>query len=182
MDRRAARSPRVTSEKPRPRPGPRSGSRSPAHARSREAAIDEAYGTLRRTIGAFHALHRRAAEGEITGAQTLLLRFIAVKGQTSPKGIADALGLTQGTVTSALDKLEEQGLVERTRSEEDRRVVHVTLTPSADEMMGRVEARARTHLGTLFEGWSVEEIRTLEALLEKLSARAWEQCSVGSQD
>jgi DNA-binding MarR family transcriptional regulator len=42
--------------------------------------------------------------------------------------LSERLGLTNSTVSGILDRLENQGLVERTRSKEDRRVVHVKVT------------------------------------------------------
>lgn len=42
--------------------------------------------------------------------------------------IANDLEITMGTLTTAIDKLIRKGYVERSRSEEDRRIVNVSLT------------------------------------------------------
>jgi DNA-binding MarR family transcriptional regulator len=42
--------------------------------------------------------------------------------------LAEAVSLSQATVTTIIDRLEQRGLVERRRSPEDRRVVHACLT------------------------------------------------------
>lgn len=147
-----------------------------AKATQREHSIDQTYTSLRRTIGAFHSLHRGAAKGRFTRADAMLLRVIAGQGSTTPKELAQFLGLTQGTITPAIDRLEARGFVKRSRSTKDRRVVVVKATPLARRTWAAMEREARHQLATLFEGWSLREIDTLRGLLDRLSERAWEEC------
>ena len=46
----------------------------------------------------------------------------------TPSSVAKELMVTLGTVTTSLNNLERKGYIERTRSEVDRRVVHLNLT------------------------------------------------------
>jgi DNA-binding HxlR family transcriptional regulator len=46
------------------------------------------------------------------------------------------LGIDAGAITRMLDRLEAKGLVERVRSETDRRVVHVRLTEAGETRHG----------------------------------------------
>lgn len=48
----------------------------------------------------------------------------------TPAQLMQASMVTSGAISQRLDRLEGTGLVTRTRSEEDARVVHVALTPS----------------------------------------------------
>lgn len=48
--------------------------------------------------------------------------------------IADYLRVAVSTVTGLVDKLEEKKLVRRERSEEDRRVIKIMLTPKGEEI------------------------------------------------
>jgi DNA-binding MarR family transcriptional regulator len=57
-----------------------------------------------------------------------LFEVLAGSGQWSVRRIADALSAPITTISSALDRLERQGLVERKRIAGDRRVVHIELT------------------------------------------------------
>ena len=52
-------------------------------------------------------------------------------GPMTAGALADALGLTSGSVTAMIDRLERGGHVERTRDTVDRRRVIVTLTDDA---------------------------------------------------
>jgi len=103
-------------------------------------------------------------------ADGFLLHFIAMHGEKTPKEIAAFTGLTSGSVTSMLDRLERAGLVERSRSTEDRRVVLVSLSPKSHESLAQTLERAHLDVGRLFVGWTTEEIETFAGLHEKFAA------------
>lgn len=52
--------------------------------------------------------------------------------------VARQMRMTTGAVTIMLDRLERRGLAQRTRDEQDRRRVHVELTPAARERVAAV--------------------------------------------
>ena len=54
------------------------------------------------------------------------------QGELSPSAIARAVSLSQATITSILDRLVQAGLVERIRSETDKRVVLARLTEKGE--------------------------------------------------
>lgn len=66
--------------------------------------------------------------GQISFAQYGLLFGLAGACERSARELADHADLSPATVTQMLDHLETAGLVTRTRSEEDRRVVLTALT------------------------------------------------------
>ena len=142
---------------------------SPAGSR-RPQAIQAAVHAWRRTFGILHKLTHGAAGSEITMADAFLLHFIAMHGEQSPTAIAAFTGLTSGSVTSMLDRLERAGLVQRARSTEDRRVVIVSLTPHSHEKLAETIERAHLGVDRLFVGWATEEIETFAALLEKFGS------------
>ncbi|MNT86221.1 putative HTH-type transcriptional regulator YusO [compost metagenome] len=49
------------------------------------------------------------------------------------------LGVTRGALTGLVDRLEESGLVARCPDQQDRRVVHLALTPQGQTTMAEVE-------------------------------------------
>ena len=55
--------------------------------------------------------------------------------------IAYLLGLEKHSITAVVDKLVADGLVERTRSDEDRRVVHLGLTAAGRELSATVHEK-----------------------------------------
>ncbi|VXC96424.1 MarR family transcriptional regulator [Enterobacterales bacterium 8AC] len=53
----------------------------------------------------------------------------------TPIATAEYLGLTKGTVSQSLNKLESEGWLRKENDSKDKRVVHLVLTPNAKEIM-----------------------------------------------
>jgi DNA-binding MarR family transcriptional regulator len=66
--------------------------------------------------------------GQPSHAQYALLFALAEHGERSARELAERADLTPGTVAQMLEHLEAHGLVARTRSELDRRIVLSSLT------------------------------------------------------
>jgi DNA-binding MarR family transcriptional regulator len=79
-----------------------------------------------------------------------------------------ALMITSGAVTNRLDRLEQRGLVRRTKVAEDRRVVRVRLTAAGRKA---IDAALPDHLAneaTILDALTAAERRQLERLLRKV--------------
>jgi DNA-binding MarR family transcriptional regulator len=64
----------------------------------------------------------------LTGPQLMILREIASRNDITPGKIADAVSLSQATVTGILERMEKRNLLTRKRSEDDKRRSLVRLT------------------------------------------------------
>jgi DNA-binding MarR family transcriptional regulator len=73
-------------------------------------------------------MERQFQEMNITGPQGMLVGMLAHYGEMKISDLSEKLSLSNSTVSGIVDRLEKQGKVERTRSEEDRRVVYVNIT------------------------------------------------------
>lgn len=69
------------------------------------------------------------AEMNLTGSQGMVVGTLAHNGEMKISDISKKMGLSNSTVSGIIDRLEKQGFVERVRSEEDRRIVLVRITP-----------------------------------------------------
>ncbi|MEH6695637.1 MAG: MarR family transcriptional regulator [Hyphomonas sp.] len=67
-------------------------------------------------------------ETGLTSPQLLVLHAVNAQGREKPTDIARTVNLSQGTITSIVDRLERAGLVARERSAEDKRVIEVVVT------------------------------------------------------
>ena len=65
----------------------------------------------------------------LTGPQGMLMGTLGHKGKMKISELSHELGLSNSTVSGMIDRLEKQGMVERIRSSDDRRVVYVDATP-----------------------------------------------------
>lgn len=92
--------------------------------------------SLRRILRAadLHAKQIARATG-LTPSQLLLLQTIRQLGEVAISRVAKEINLTQATVTTILDRLEQRGLVYRQRDSEDKRVVHALLTADGASLL-----------------------------------------------
>jgi DNA-binding MarR family transcriptional regulator len=75
-----------------------------------------------------HRMGNHFKEMKLTGPQGMLMGTLAHHGEMKVSELSEILGLSNSTVSGILDRLENQGLIERTRSKEDRRVVNIKIT------------------------------------------------------
>ncbi len=98
-------------------------------ARKPEDPSQEVLSALRRIIRATDLHSKRLArEVGLTTPQTVVLQAVRDLGEVTSGELSRHVSLSQGTVTTILDRLESRGLIERYRSASDRRVVHSRLT------------------------------------------------------
>jgi DNA-binding MarR family transcriptional regulator len=81
-----------------------------------------------------------ARENGMTPSQLIVLQLLKAQQEMTARQIAEAMHLTQATVTSLLDALQERGWITRTRGEQDRRRVHVRLTKEGARQIERAPA------------------------------------------
>ncbi|MEO0464518.1 MAG: MarR family transcriptional regulator [Pseudomonadota bacterium] len=69
------------------------------------------------------------------------LHMLVSAGASSPSAIQRALGLTSGSVTALLDRLERRELITRQRNRDDRRALLIVAQASAHAMIDEAQAR-----------------------------------------
>ncbi|MFT3666218.1 MarR family winged helix-turn-helix transcriptional regulator [Piscinibacter sp.] len=77
-----------------------------------------------------------------------------------------------GAVTRMVDRLEDKGLIERVRSETDRRVVHLRLTPAGEAAAAHIPHVLAAVNNDLLRGFSEREWKQLCRLIERMTANA----------
>lgn len=117
-----------------------------------------------------HPIHR----GEITPEQYWLLRLLRRKGALSVGELAEALGVTGSSVTTACKRLEKAALVTRERQSDDERMVRVMLTTEGHEHVEAWHQRRREIVLRWLTTLNHEEQETLQHLLERLLEGAGE--------
>ena len=71
----------------------------------------------------------------LTGPQLILLHEIAQSSEITAGEIAQAVSLSQATVTGILERLEKRGLLARKRSEQDKRRIMVSITEAGRQIL-----------------------------------------------
>ena len=100
---------------------------------SQKHPADEVVSTLRKIIRAID-LHSKQLTKKygLTGPQIIVLKEINESPDRPISEIARKVSLSQATVTSILDRLEQQGYAQRHRSQIDKRKVNIVLTEKAE--------------------------------------------------
>jgi len=117
---------------------------------------------LRRVFQVVNEHSKRAMrETGLTGPQLWAIKVIADQGPLRVSDLARRLYLHNATVVGIIDRLEAQGLAQRTRSREDRRVVMVDLTEQGKDMVVRSPEVAQGLLVAGLEKIPREKLETI---------------------
>jgi len=90
--------------------------------------------------------------------QLMLLMDLKLSGSMRITDISERFFITVGAATSMCDKLEEQNLINRIRTKEDRRVVLVELTNIGEE-----------RLTNIFMQFPSEKLHTIDTVLKQVN-------------
>ena len=82
--------------------------------------------------------------------------------------LANRVLMKQPTLTKILDRMEENNLVKRTHSKEDRRSVKISITKKGRDKVAPLLRRAKEHEKDVLEGYSAEEEAVLKQALRTL--------------
>ncbi|MDO8188892.1 MarR family transcriptional regulator [Conexibacter sp. JD483] len=110
-------------------------------AAEREQEREQLADELRRAVGDLMRAERRLRSRDpgrgdgLSYAQVRALLMLDEQQEATAGQLAKAADLTPASVTAMLDALEQREMIERRRSEEDRRVVVVSLTPAGRELL-----------------------------------------------
>lgn len=110
----------------------------------------------------------KGIEIPITSTQIYMLFYIRTKGECMVTDIANYLGVTLGAVTSLVDRLHDFGLVNRFRSEIDRRLVIIKLSEGGEELLKKIDIRRKEVFDYYLKGMDREEIIYLSHMMEKI--------------
>jgi MarR family transcriptional regulator, organic hydroperoxide resistance regulator len=97
-------------------------------------------------------------ELKMTIAQLKSIFFIASRGKTNFKKLADALGVTPPNITGIIDRLVEQGLVSRTENTEDRRIMLLQVTEKGQQLVNTLVENRFLQMNTLMMQLNDEEL------------------------
>lgn len=112
---------------------------------------------------------RRMVQHDLTDAQWKPLWMLKIGRASNAIELAREMGIDAGAVTRMLDRLEGKGLLERVRSEADRRVVHLRLTPAGEAVAKKVPYVLASVNNDFLRGFSEAEFKQLRRLLARMA-------------
>ena len=138
-------------------------------SRSRDVLEENVY---LKVLEVKHVLEREIRElfeeHDLTSRQYNVLRTLYVRGSggLSCQSIGEQLVTSVSDISRLIDRLSEKNLVERQRSEEDRRVVRIHLTEKGKQSCQAVDDRLVQRIEELFDHMEREELEQLNDHLQ----------------
>lgn len=130
---------------------------------------------------AYEAVHSYAMEQisslEICMSDFVILEILLHKGPLPINDIGKRLGLTSGSMTTAIDRLERRELVSRELKEGDRRARYVHLTVAGKRLIKDAFEQHAQALEEIAGNLSKKERETLISLLKKFGKSAQAACN-----
>lgn len=140
-------------------------------SRAERRTLDTFIKLTRCTNSLLARLAERNTIGDLTYSQFAVLEALYHLGPMTQGEVSQKVLKSGSNMTTVIDNLERDGLVQRERDAKDRRVIHVHLTGAGSRML---EAVLPGHVAALVEEFSVlsaNEQETLGALCKKLGTR-----------
>ncbi len=97
----------------------------------------------------------------LTYPQSIVLAILDVDGPMTISALSEASGSAISTISGVLDRLEAMDLVQRSRSDADRRVTYVSVTDRVREYAARARSSAAEQFEQVLGTLSPEELETV---------------------
>jgi DNA-binding MarR family transcriptional regulator len=120
------------------------------------------------------AADRRLAPLELSAAQWAVIASLAGEERKSASDLCKGISYDAGAMTRMLDRLEGKGLIRRSRSPDDRRLVHLELTEEGRAAYPRMRELSLAVANRFLRGFTKAEARQLESLLGRMLENAQE--------
>ena len=146
------------------------------------AYADEVVQLVRRIVRLSHVQSRRMVQRYgLTGPQLLCLQALFRTGEMTPTALARSVELSPATVTGIVHRLEARGMVQRTRSQVDRRSSVLTFTDAAQETFAALPRSLESRFTERLHGLSEDEQATLTEALRSLVQLMGEDSQLSSE-
>lgn len=97
-----------------------------------------------------------------------IIDAVGIREQKNMSTVAKVLNVTVGTLTIAVNNLVKKGYIQRMRSQEDRRVVLISLTETGEKAYHHHKDFHEKMVLAVLKGLNVEETEALTTALTKL--------------
>ena len=110
------------------------------------------------------------------------LSFLSIHGVLTPKEISRYTGLTTGSTTTMLDRLEKAQFITRKPNPNDRRGTLIEINPKWTETVAPLVTGIQKEQAELIESYSEEELEVIEDFLTRFANNVKEQITKIEQD
>ena len=134
-------------------------------------------GTLEWQVRAFVILMNQKRENllhnhGITESDIEIIRYLNVNDVKKMKDLGDAFSLKFSTLTSTVDRLENNKLVKRKSSKDDRRVVFVVIAPRGRTFLQELSNLYTEATAKLKQNMTTEQEKSFQESLSEITGKA----------
>ncbi len=117
-------------------------------------------------------LAQKVAELNLTPVQTMVLGFLTEEDQITSSELGKRTELDSATITGILDRLETAGFLERKSNPDNRRSIHIHLTPKGREMGRQVTQLLVEANAEFLQVLNEKQKRELKSIIQTLRLSA----------
>ncbi|MDB6107686.1 MAG: hypothetical protein JWO52_7685 [Gammaproteobacteria bacterium] len=118
------------------------------------------------------AADEQLAAMDVTSAQFIILATLSMGIAKSASDLCKGISYDAGAMTRMIDRLEEKGLLRRSRDPGDRRLVNLELTEKGNAALPRMRDVSMKVLNRFLQGFTKVEARQLEGFLTRMLENA----------
>jgi len=119
------------------------------------------------------ALEAHLSTYNITASQYIVLALLAERDGISLSRLGERLYFDSPTITGIVDRMERDGLVQRKRTSDDRRVINIVLTPKGKDLFRKIQVIAedvnRKAMATFTVRQEKEFVEALDRIWKKMN-------------
>jgi DNA-binding MarR family transcriptional regulator len=104
---------------------------------------------------------------DLTPPEMRSLMWLSRRGMSAMSDYSEGIGVPLSTATRIVNRLVKKGIVVRRRSDHDRRIVEIDLSPEAYEHREKFVAKRQSAILTVLQPLAGKERETVVSLLEK---------------
>lgn len=112
-----------------------------------------------------------AKRANLTGPQLTVVKILETIGDLSLSELSDKIRSQNSTVTGIIDRMEREGLVQRVRSHEDRRVIRIHLTEKGAKLARDIPVEPMEILRGALGGLTSQETRDFLRVMTKIAKK-----------
>src|SRR5690625_4346248 len=110
---------------------------------------------------------RKVYDDTFPGSQSHILFLLERNGPQRMSELAEVLHLTPGAVTTASDRLIDQGYIARIRDKTDRRVTRLEMTHKGKETLNELQNKGRKIMKLVFKDISDNDLEKMNDIFRQ---------------
>ena len=138
-----------------------------AHSKSRKRSVAVKLTVVARRLRM--TFDRRAEHKGFTRAQWAMITAVARNPGATQKMLADALEIREMTAARLVDRLCDDGYLERRDNPRHHRAYCVHLTAAAEPLLDKLDEIAETHEAATFAGLERADLEKLDSMLDHIA-------------